>query len=400
MPRKLTDWLETYCTIYTEETESAKIYHKWVGMSMIAAVLRKKVRLKFGRFKVYPNLYVVLVGEPGVARKTQAISYGTKLLREVPGIATSADTTTPEAFLQDIELSAEDSQMADGTVLKHSSISVLSREFESFLGQKRDNTKMLVLLTALYDVEEIPHKYRTKGAGSNAPPAVYLNLLAATTPDSLASSLPPTAIGGGLTSRMVFVWAAGKYKKVPIPEDPPEEVVKNLIHDLTIISRIAGDYEFSPICKKQWYKWYYQFEEQDPNRICKDPAFGGWYSRKAMIILKIAQIISASRNGNMILEWNIIEEATHLLEEAERSMANTFSAVGRSDISVDVDTVQTIIKKYKCISEKDLLQVVWRDIDSRKFDNVVETLRRSGVIRRDYKGPKGETGVWYSWLGG
>jgi len=73
---------------------------------------------------------------------------------------------------------------------------------------------MLVLLTDLFDCEELPWKYRTKHSGSNVIPSVFLNLVAATTPDALASALPSTAIGGGLTSRIMFIWADKKYKKV------------------------------------------------------------------------------------------------------------------------------------------------------------------------------------------
>ena len=64
---------------------------------------------------------------------------------------------------------------------------------------------MLVFLTDLFDCRELPWKYRTKGRGDNTIENLYLNLLAATTPDSLASSLPALAIGGGLTSRILFI---------------------------------------------------------------------------------------------------------------------------------------------------------------------------------------------------
>ena len=83
--RKLHNWLDAYCE-YTTDTESAPIFHKWVGLSMLAGVLRKKVWLSLGRIKIFPNLYVVLVAEPGVSRKSQSISYGVDILNEIPNI--------------------------------------------------------------------------------------------------------------------------------------------------------------------------------------------------------------------------------------------------------------------------------------------------------------------------
>jgi len=399
MPRRLKNWIETYTSTYTEDTESAPVFHKWIAVSMLSAVLRKKTWFKFGRFPVYPNLYIVLVGEPGIARKTQAISYGTRLINEVSGISVSADSTTREALITDLEGCQVVDPMPDGSNFTHSSVTIISREFESFLGQKKENTKMLVLLTDLYDCEELPWKYRTKSSGSNTVPAVYLNLLAATTPESLASSLPPTAIGGGLTSRMIFVWASNRGKKIPIPEDPPAEVRDNLIRDLNIISRYTGAYQFSQPAREEWIKWYEIYDERSTHRICKDPAFNGWYSRKPMLVIKLATILQAAEGPEQLIEWRFFQKAIDLLEEIEDSMGKTFTAIGRSNITVDVDLVMNIVKRVRVISEKDLLESTWRDIDSRKFDNVADTAIRAGCITRKFRSPTGEQGIWYVWTG-
>jgi len=401
MSRELGNWLTSYME-YTKDTESAKIYHRWVGLSMLAAALRKKTWFHFGRLRVYPNLYIVLTGEPGVTRKTQAISYGTRILNNVSSIITSADAITKEALLEDLEECADDAQLPDGTMFKHSSLSVISREFESFLGQKKENTKMLVLLTDLFDCEELPFKYRTKHSGSSTAPAVFLNLLAATTPESLASSLPPIAIGGGLTSRIMFIFADEKAQKVPIPEETPElkELKELLIRDLSKIARIIGPYSYSEDSKEKWIKWYDNYEERSPSRICKDPAFHSWYSRKPIYIIKLALVLTAAKRDAMVIEWTEFEEAISFIEDAELRMGKAFTAVGRSEITSDVEKVRLLIERYKIISERVLMQLVWRDIDSNKFENVIATILRGGVARKELTGPNGEIGVYYYWMGG
>jgi hypothetical protein len=398
--RKLHNWLDAYCE-YTRETESAPIFHKWVGLSLLAGVLRKKVWLSLGRIKIFPNLYIVLVAEPGVSRKSQSISYGVDLLNEVPNIVVSSDTITKEALLQDLEGGAVDDLMPDNAMFRHASLNIISKEFESFLGQKGENTKMLVLLTDLYDSQEIPFKYRTKNSGSNTVPSVYLNLLGATTPESLASCLPPSAIGGGLTSRILFIWSSCKTKKVAIPTITPEikQLRSHLIHDLTIISRMAGNFQFSSECKENWVQWYEGYDETSTGRICSDPAFNGWYSRKPMFLQKIAQALSATESNNMTLEWKYFERALDIVEEAELAMGRTFTAVGKSDIATEVDSVMAIIRRYKVISEKQVMQMVWRDIDSSKFENVIATATKTGLFERRFKGPEGQSGIWYYYKG-
>ena len=215
MARQTKNWIDSYVELQSN-TEPAEIFDTWVAYSMIAAALRRKARLQLGRLIYYPNLYIVLVADPGVARKTQAIKFGVNFLDTIPEIRMCADSATKEAMTDDIEGSALDQLMDDGTTLRHSSLNIISKEFESFLGQKKENTRMLTALTDLFDC---PSEWssRTRHGTSNAIIRPWINLLAATTPDSLASSLPASAIGGGLTSRILFVWAKKKKKSIAIP---------------------------------------------------------------------------------------------------------------------------------------------------------------------------------------
>jgi hypothetical protein len=395
--RELTNWIDSYL-LYNKNTESAKSFHLWTGLSTIASCLRKKVFLAIGRISIYPNLYVVLVGPPGAARKSQAISFGSEFLSQIPDIIISADAITPQALIEDLEKSAIDEQMPDGSTYQHASLTITSKEFESFLGAKIENTKMITYLTDLFDAQKIPWKYRTKHSGNNVIPSVFLNLLAATTPDSIASSLPSSAIGTGLTSRIVFIWADKKDKKVCYPEETPEEIIlkEKLLKDLYLISRMVGEFKFSSSCKVKFEEWYDNYEPGSQTRLCKDTAFTGWYERKPLYILKLAIIYSAATSNNMVIEWKHFQSAIDVIEEAEIDMPNVFKAVGRSTIAADVDLVVEIVKTRKWITEKQLLSLVWRDIDSNKLDNVLNTIIRSGKIRRSYEGPRGEIGnIWY-----
>lgn len=400
MTRRLENWLKSY-EEYTFDTEPARQFHEWIGLSAISMALRKKVWFRFGRIRLHPNLFVVLVSEPGVARKTQAISYGEEIIAEVSAIITSADAITPQAMLEDLEISKSEETMPDSTTLVHNSLSIISSEFESFLGQKKENTKMLVLLTDLYDCKVRPYRYRTKGAGTNVISSPFLTLVAGTTPESLASSLPSTAIGGGLTTRILFIWADGKDKKVDVPETSPavKEMKKHLIHDLTVISRIIGAYTYTKESREWWRDWYNNYEELSPNRLCKDPTFRGWYSRKPTLMLKVGMLVAAAKSNTLAVGIPELEESLARIESVEEVMHKAFAAVGRSEITPDVALVMQIVQREKAISEKQLMSLVWRDIDDKKFDNVINTIMKAGNIRREFRSPQNKPGVWYHWKG-
>lgn len=398
--RKLDNWLLRYID-YTKDTESAPLFHKWTGISMIASVLQKKVWFNLGRIRVNSNLFIILTAEPGIARKTQALNFGEDILAEIQLVHRSADSTSPQAMLDDLEAAQEEDQLPSGEVFKHNSLSVISGEFESFLGQKKDNTKMLITLTDLFDCKQRPYKTHTRHSGNVNITSPWLNVFAATTPSSLANCLPSAAIGGGLTTRILFIWADAGGGKCPIPEET-EYVLKSrelLIHDLSMIRKIAGNYDFAKSSKAWWIDWYNKYEQLDPNRLCKEPAFAGWYSRKPLFILKLAMILTAAKHSKREVEIEEFQIAIELLEEIEGTMANTFVAVGRSELATDINDVTKILKSHRVISEKALLSLVWKDMDINKFDPVIMTIKKRGDVRRDFKGPDGKAGIWYTWIG-
>ncbi len=256
---------------------------------------------------------------------------------------------------------------------------------------------MLTILTDFYDCPNTC-KYKTKHSGTNNLPSLFITMLAATTPTSLSNSLPASSIGDGFTSRVLFVWAEGRKRKVAIPKKTrdDEKLEDGLKKDLYAISRMSGTFTMTPQVEEWWISWYNKYEFQDESRLCKDNSFNGWYSRKPSMILRVAMLLSASRSNDMIIEMIDLQKAIKEIEDVERMMGQAFRAVGKSLVSGEVETVVQIVKERKAISEKQLLSMIWRDVDARMFDNVTATAIKRGEIRRDYKSPTGEKGsVWY-----
>lgn len=393
--RNCNDWIDTFCE-YVSNTETPKIYAKWSAISAIAAVLRKKCCFKLGRLTIYPNLYILLVGLPG-HRKSISLNYAKELIMEaVPGLPFSAESNTRERLLMDLEASAMDFILPSGETFRSSALTVLSKEFESFIGNKKENIKMIVTLTDLFDHSDAEWKHLTKHSGSTSIPNVYLNIAGCTTPKSLASSLTLDAIGGGLTSRIIFVYCGQKEKLVPIPEigEKEEKLRKILIEDLNIISNLSGVYNFTENSRKQYVNWYLT-QYQSKNKICKDDAFAGWYERKPLFLQKLAIICQSAINDSLNIEWDIFQRALAFIEDVEQYMALSFRGVGRSDLTEDVDMVYSIISSRDYISDSELQGLIWRDVDSHKMDAIMATLHRSRSISVLSRSPSGEAGLFY-----
>ncbi len=379
--RQLKNWLKSYLE-YVEETESAKIFKTWVGISVIASALRRKISFRLGRIIFYPNLYIILVGPPG-SRKSQAIKFGYELIKHLTDIVVSADAPTREALIQDLGRSTGEYLDPEDDPTRHCSMTVISSELETFLGGKKDNARMLTTLTDLWDCPD-KWKYRTKGAGTDNLQRVFLNLIGATTPDSIANCIPASASGTGFTSRIIFCFADKKHIKVPEPVETDEIIrLKDvLIKDLDIISRMTHEYTFSDEGRLFWHKWYNEYDDLDPERICQDNMFNGWYERKPTFILKLSLICAASKGHLTHIDSEHIIEAIKFIEESEHCMDSSFRVVGRSEIAAEVDLVLSLIEAYGTMTEQELMRLVWKDIDAGKLGNVMSTAVKSGKITR------------------
>jgi len=75
------NWLDTYLE-YTAFQEAPLKFHMWTGLSTLASVLQRKVKLPRGYFNIFPNLYVALVAPSGFT-KTSAADISIKFLKEV-----------------------------------------------------------------------------------------------------------------------------------------------------------------------------------------------------------------------------------------------------------------------------------------------------------------------------
>jgi hypothetical protein len=60
--------------------------------------------------------------------------------------------------------------------------------------------------------------------------------------------------------------------------------------------------------------------------------------------------------------------------------------------------ISNIIAQTKIISEKQLICICHKDVEYKVLDKILNTLIADKVIRRAYKGPNDEKGVWYHWI--
>lgn len=327
--RNLPDWIDGFMLL-SENSEPPILFRKWTAIATVAAALQRKCRVDLGiSLTFYPNFYIVLVG-PSATGKGTAMKYASDVISQVPNIRLSAQATSLQALIRRMkESNFMDIDIETGEQQYHSSMTIFSNEFTVFLGYYNRE-----LITALCDWYDCHNRwvYDTIKRDKEEIIGVWVNLLAGTTPDNIQSSLPLEAIGGGLTSRIIFVNEDKKNKLVIFPAVTRKEIElqQHLIHDLEQITLMSGAFRFTEGFIDFYTEWCHIADKNPPFH---DKKFDGYNGRRRNHLISLSMVCSASRNNDLILLREDIERSAMLLDEVEINMGTVFRGLGKSDIS-------------------------------------------------------------------
>ena len=384
LKRKLPDWIDAFM-LYTENSEPPRLFRKWTAISTLASAMQRKIRVDWGNALVfYPNLYIVLVG-PSATGKGTAMNPAQEIIHDLGTIRISAQATSLQALIRRLkETNLTDIDMVTGEQQYHSSMTIFSKEFTVFLGYH--NRELMSALCDWYDCDR-KWVYETISRKKEEIVGVWVNLIAGTTPDLIQSSLPIESIGGGLTSRIIFVYEETKEKLVVLPTQTQKELElkQYLIHDLEKVSRLSGSFKWTENFSNAWSDWCYYADNNPP---FYDSKFDGYTGRRRAHVMKLAMVVSASHGKHdLILSKDDLDEAINLLIEVEVKMPLVFRGVGRSDTASMMHKVVTFLE-HSATDEIPFYQFARHfsnDMDKIQMDNIIyslESMKRIKYIKR------------------
>lgn len=381
MARQVSDWISGYLE-YAKGSEPPISYHTWVGLSLIAASLQRKVYILWGFETIYPNMYIVLVGPSGKTRKGVALGIGKDMLSEVAGVTMVAEATTREALIKLMKDSALNFNDPDaGKIRWHCSVTAFSEELSVFLGQ--NDLKFLSNLTDWYDCKD-RWAYETIGRGRDFVNGVCFNFIGGTAPDWLQSILPQEAIGGGYTSRNIYVCEEQKGQTSPKHVLSPAQIRlrESLANDLSRINTLAGEFKFDPSGEKAYIDWYTKYSKglERGEYPVDDPRFAYYAERRSTHIRKLMMLMSVSRSDSLRMTVQDFDRAHKLLRAAELKMHRTFGGMGRAKGAIDAQRVLDYVQSVKAVSRAEILNKFYRDVGSQEFKMIEDLMMQMQVV--------------------
>jgi hypothetical protein len=353
----------------------------WSGVSAIAGALRRKVWIDQVYFQWYPNFYIVIVAPPGVVSKTTTASVSMSLLRKVPGVRFGPDVVTWPSLVTSFSEAAENFEWAGGWH-PMSAMTLESGEFGNLLDPQ--DRSMVDLLVSLWDGKQGAFRKETKFSGNDSIENPWINLIACTTPAWIAGNFPEYMIGGGFTSRCIFVYAEKKAQRIAYPARrvPKDLGIQRdkLIEDLCEIAKLTGEYRLTDEAYEWGIRWYDHHIENPPPAL-NDDRFGGYLARKQTHIHKLAMVLAASRGDALVITAEHLEVANTMVSALEPDMAMVFSKIGRTDESYHVERLVKYIQQVGEVEWSEAYRHVHKYFPGmRNYDDVIAGLVRSGQI--------------------
>jgi len=409
-------WANTFFD-YVGECESPDLFTYWAGLSIVAAVQGRKTWFNWGRYRIYPNMYVVLAG-PAAVRKSTSANTAVRLIKKYLkdeikfGPADTAGKKQgllaqfidaykepEEDELKDLDnLFGEDSNpflketIKKKPVSPHKDLYVVADEISNFLGVSA--YELIALLTQLFEPQDEYHYKLAKSSVTIRKPG--LNLLLCGTPTDISRSLTTESLQQGFVSRTTFVYSGQKKPKVFWAEELDEEKEKTLGKSLSFIHyQMRGPCSITDQALRK-LKYIYEIEHAKID----DSRFVSWEHRRMNHIIKLAMNIAAG-NAGIVKSKAIeitkadVEDAHILIQETEKDMSAALGELGMSKLSIAKQHMREMIENSwpVGITYTALKSNLARDMTQRDIAQTLQEFINKGICITTTMKISGETAV-------
>jgi len=322
---------------YMSRTETAYAYDWWCSLWALAGACGRDTYVARPRAPVYLNMYLILIGDSGVPRKTTSVTTAGGLVRDLYRGADTVgyiDAKMTGERLDEI-LHQRTEQYGSGQ------LAIAIPELAVFLGTEHYVANMPTLLTDLYDCPIQRHGGGTITWGERSQSNVWLSFLSASTPVWLLKTVNPNVVEGGFTSRCIFVIANKPKQSVPWPEDDNADEQRDiLLSDLQFIRSQSHNNRAITITDPAldaFRAWY------DTRTRALDTYRQSFEAREDAHVLRIAALLSVN-DGSWEIKRHHVAKSIALVREVKDGSALIFEgAETRTKFASALDSIRATL---------------------------------------------------------
>lgn len=367
-----------YLKLYTsllEKTEVPERFTLWCGIATLLAALERRVWIPQGIYTIFPNFYIVLLAASG-QKKSTAVNLAERMIRKMTHAPTVvAQKITPEALISTLiaEETTDDKQL----LRQRMGGIVCADELVVFLDKGSLDRGLGPMLTTLYDCKTL--EYMTKMHGMQRLENGYLSLLGGSTIELIRTALPADAIGGGLTSRTIFVYEEFRPEPVAwVDYDPVlEQREADLVVYLDRLSQLEGPISLTPDAKAFYIKEYNTRRRGEQRH---EPFLANYENRWHAHWLKVSMAFMLNDAPQLLMERHHLYAAKVVLEESEQYLPRVMELLTSNDIGETNNAVYQFIIKHKSVDRYTLVRHLSTKMNADEVTKTINTLVESGQV--------------------
>lgn len=307
---------------------------RWMGLFTLSSLVKRNVHWPkhlMGSYSIYPNFYIVLVGEPAVVRKSTTVDFAKELLSNAP-VTFAGDVTSHSKILDALVQSPD------------ASLSIVSTEFSSLIQTTPEAT--YELLTDIFD-NKASFAWSTWAHGDKKVEKPVVNMVAATTPAWMARQPREYFVEGGFSSRVLFLYEEEPRQKEiyydHLDQQHLTDLERSLIEDLNLIGKIEGDVRHDTTKTKEHIRnWYKKMVAENP-----DPKLKGYYGRKHVHAHKVATLLSIAEGDSLKITMKHWKESLSMLAYIEGKMSRVFAGMGSNPFAMMMEGIVEYLRIRK-----------------------------------------------------
>jgi hypothetical protein len=299
------------------QTEAPSIYHTYMGMSLVASVLGRKVYFGgSGEPRTYPNMYIILLGASSTVKKSTTLNIAKRIISRVNENLILPNEFSIESLLYNLNIQPQ------GTFFWSEFGGILANFERSYMSGAKQ------LITDLYDcppslkkslmsIEKDPITGKREMTIRDS----CINIATATTLEWLIEEIKERDIRSGFLARFLFIPGAKTSKILPFSPPPDDDLGMEIINDLTNIGNLSGEATFSKEAHAEYSDWYtekFKDMEENPN----GNNLGPFASRLLVYAKKFAIIYQISENQSLVVDGDNMHRACQAADWLGRNATN------------------------------------------------------------------------------
>lgn len=427
--------------LYMRDCNSPDSYINMSFYFMISAALQRRVWIGNEEFPLFPTMYIVLTGEPGIG-KTQAIKPIIECLRyhkmsnkntsvemlkkfeeasgnkvmdpdtisSLMGTFSEMESRTykstddmkqdpllipvgPDAvtFEQLIRIhiqstrrknTGKSTKMSPNGIYTHSSLCIALEEISSLFPPKCE--KVVNYLTRAFDCGD--YEYQTKHQGIDFIKKSCLNLIGGTTPKFMEASFTDRIIGEGFSARTIFVFehsARSDNFGPPSFDDEQRKAKAEILRHIKNLSELYGEVKYDDDAY-EFLKNY--FQKEHPKKIGSlNPKLIPYAVRKNIHVPKLAMAIHFADSLEMRLTLQDCELALLHLGALEDRMHMALSFHGQNPLAIMSKRILKILNTLGPLNQYEIWKETEGEIRERDLAESLKYLTTTNQIEENTK---------------